>query len=68
MTEIEEEIWLESINQGALVARGSWFYASADRPHDDIFCRITFAAAAMDKIGEAVMRFGEALRTSFRID
>ncbi|KAH6887072.1 pyridoxal phosphate-dependent transferase [Thelonectria olida] len=66
--EIEEEIWVECIKQGALVARGSWFYATAGKAHPDVFYRITFAAATLDKIDEALSRFGQALRTVFHIE
>ncbi|WYZ43217.1 hypothetical protein EsH8_VI_000916 [Colletotrichum jinshuiense] len=67
LSEIEKEIWLESIAQGALVARGSWFDANADLPCMGIFYRTTFAAAPLDKIEEAVKRFGQALRKSFQV-
>ncbi|KAF4534948.1 DNA methylase N-6 adenine-specific conserved site [Lasiodiplodia theobromae] len=63
--EIEEEVWLESIKRGALVARGSWFRVPDDRPHRDVYFRITFAAASLDKIAEAVRRFGNAVHELF---
>ncbi|KAL0264088.1 Aromatic/aminoadipate aminotransferase 1 [Diplodia seriata] len=66
--EIEEEIWLESIKQGALVARGSWFYVGGGKPHGDIYFRITFAAASLDNIAEAVTRFGKAVSRVFRLE
>ncbi|KAK0610232.1 Aromatic amino acid aminotransferase C56E4.03 [Lasiodiplodia hormozganensis] len=65
--EIEEEIWLESIKRGALVARGSWFRVPDDRPHLDVYFRITFAAASLDKIAEAVRRFGNAVDEFFHV-
>ncbi|KFY86639.1 hypothetical protein V500_07502 [Pseudogymnoascus sp. VKM F-4518 (FW-2643)] len=65
ITKIEEDIWLECIEHGSLVARGSWFYAEADKLHDDMFFRLTFAAAPLDKIEEAVLRLGLALNKSF---
>ncbi|KAK7418035.1 Aromatic/aminoadipate aminotransferase 1 [Neonectria punicea] len=67
MTEIEEEIWFEGIGQGVLVARGSWFQATENKLYTDIFYRVTFAAAPLDKIEEAVVRFGEALRKIFKL-
>ncbi|KAL6406992.1 DNA methylase, N-6 adenine-specific, conserved site [Ilyonectria robusta] len=66
--EIEEEIWLESIGEGVLVARGSWFEATANKEYPDVFYRITFAAAPLDKIEEAVTRLGEALKRSFKLE
>ncbi|CAG8367846.1 unnamed protein product [Penicillium salamii] len=65
MLEIEEEIWLSSIRHGSLIARGSWFYAEADKSHGDMFFRMTFAAAPLNKIEEAILRLGKALRESF---
>jgi aromatic amino acid aminotransferase I len=65
---LEEEIWLESISTGALVGRGSWFRASADVPHDEVFYRTTFAAAPLPKIEEAVKRFGETIKNVFKLE
>ncbi|KAH6664579.1 pyridoxal phosphate-dependent transferase [Halenospora varia] len=61
MTDIEEEIWLGCIKHGSLVARGSWFYAESGKNHNDMFFRLTFAAAPLDKVEEAVRRLGLAL-------
>lgn len=63
--EIDEEIFMASINHGALVMRGSWFYANTDDTHDTLFFRATYAAAPFEKIQEAIRRFGEAVRESF---
>lgn len=68
VAEIEEEIWLEGIKQGALVARGSWFRVSDDGPQRDVYFRITFAAASLDKIAEAVRRFGNAVDELFHTE
>lgn len=68
ITEIEEDIWFGGIRHGTLVARGSWFYADANKPHDDMFFRLTFAAAPLHKIEEAVSLLGKALRESFDLD
>ncbi|PNP39342.1 hypothetical protein TGAMA5MH_08760 [Trichoderma gamsii] len=65
---LEEEMWLESISTGALVGRGSWFRASADVAHDEVFYRTTFAAAPLPKIEEAVKRFGETIEKVFKIE
>ncbi|KAF1992113.1 aromatic amino acid aminotransferase 1 [Aulographum hederae CBS 113979] len=65
--EIEEEIFLRVIDHGALVMRGSWFYANADDRHDTLFFRATYAAAPFERITEAIRRFGEAVRESFGI-
>ncbi|GME65904.1 aromatic amino acid aminotransferase [Neofusicoccum parvum] len=67
MGEIEEEIWLESIKQGALVARGSWFRVAGERPHREICFRITFAAASLDNVVEAVSRLGDAVKRVFHL-
>jgi len=63
--EIEEELFLKSIEHGALVLRGSWFYAQRDVLHDTLFFRVTYAAAPFEKIEEAIRRFGMAIRESF---
>lgn len=68
LLEIEEAIWAETIQHGALVARGSWFSVSQDEPLQDVFFRITFAAAPLDQIAVAVERFGKALKDAFRLD
>jgi aromatic amino acid aminotransferase I / 2-aminoadipate transaminase len=65
---LEEEIFLASIDHGALVMKGSWFYADATAQHDTMFFRATYAAAPFDKIDEAIKRFGSAVRASFGIE
>ena len=67
VTELEEEIFMASIDHGTLVMRGSWFYADAHAQHDTMFFRATYAAAPSDKIEEAIKRFGDAVRASFGI-
>lgn len=63
--QIDEEIFMTSIDHGALVMRGSWFYANAEDHHDTLFFRATYAAAPFEKIQEAIRRFGAAVRESF---
>ncbi|XTI95554.1 PLP-dependent transferase [Cenococcum geophilum] len=63
--ELEEEIWLAGIEAGALVMRGSWFYADKTAPHDTMFFRATYAAVPSEKLQEAIRRFGDAVRVSF---
>lgn len=65
--DIEEEVWNEAIVQGALVARGSWFKATKETAIDEIFYRTTFAAAPLDKVEEAIKRFGQAICKSFKV-
>ncbi|KAK8233273.1 aromatic amino acid aminotransferase 1 [Phyllosticta capitalensis] len=62
LTELEDEIFMLIIDHGALVMKGSWFYAEPDAAHDTMFFRATFAAAPADKIQEAIHRFGDAIR------
>lgn len=64
---IEEEIFMRVIDHGALVMRGSWFYASEEDEHDTLFFRATYGAAKADQIEEAVRRFGEAIRVEFKL-
>ncbi|KAF3043292.1 Aromatic/aminoadipate aminotransferase 1 [Didymella keratinophila] len=64
---IEEEIFLKVIDHGALVMRGSWFYADNEEAHDTLFFRATYAAAPAEKIDEGIRRLGEAVRKEFRL-
>lgn len=51
-----------------LIAKGSWSRAEPDAepsPDDDMFFRLTFAAASSEAIQEAVQRAGETLRVMF---
>ncbi|KAF1840037.1 aromatic amino acid aminotransferase 1 [Cucurbitaria berberidis CBS 394.84] len=62
---IEEEIFMRVIDHGALVMRGSWFYADAEQAHNTLFFRATYAAAPAEKIDEGIRRLGEAVREEF---
>lgn len=59
---------MASIDHRALVIKGSQFYANTDEEHDPLFFRTTYAAAPSDKIHEAIRRFGEAVRSSFKLE
>ena len=53
------------------MAKGSWSRAEPDAdpsPDDDLFFRLTFAAASSEAIEEAIKRAGETLREIFRLD
>lgn len=63
--EIEEAIFLASVDKGVLVSRGSWFLAERSQPETDMFFRATFAAASETEIVEAIKRFGVALQAEF---
>lgn len=65
--EIEEEIFNSCIDKGVLVARGSWFTAEHDKPPKGLFFRATFATASAENMNEAIRRFGEAVRASYRM-
>lgn len=66
--EIEEEIFDLCIEKGVLVARGSWFIPEEGKAPTGLFFRATFAAATPDKMKEAIQRFGEAVRESYKIN
>jgi aromatic amino acid aminotransferase I / 2-aminoadipate transaminase len=66
--EIEEQIFLASIDHGALVTRGSWFFASTNAEQSRMFFRATFAAAPSDQIDAAIKRFGDAIREVFGLE
>ncbi|KAI9171981.1 Aromatic amino acid aminotransferase [Paramyrothecium foliicola] len=63
--EIEEEIFNSCINNGVLVARGSWFQTEKDKALPGLFFRATFAAASAEGMSEAIRRFGQAVKSSF---
>ncbi|KAK8219762.1 Aromatic/aminoadipate aminotransferase 1 [Zalaria obscura] len=63
--DLEEQIFQTIIRHGVLAMKGSWFYADAGAKHDTLYFRMTYAAAAFDKIDEAVKRFGEGVREEF---
>ncbi|CAG7973395.1 unnamed protein product [Penicillium salamii] len=63
--EIEEEIFLASVDAGVLLSRGSWFKPDRDTVEENMFFRATFAAASSEKIDEAISRFAASLRTQF---
>lgn len=65
--EVEEEIFNSCIGKGVLVARGSWFRAEQDMEPNELFFRVTFAAATAENITEAIRRFGDAVRESFKL-
>jgi len=66
--EIEDEIFDLCIEKGVLVAKGSWFMAEQDKEPSGLFFRATFAAASPDKMTEAIHRFGDAVRQSYRMN
>lgn len=66
MLDLEDEVFHAAIDRGVLCSKGSWFRAEADGGVDMYF-RMTFAAAPMDKLTEGVKRFGDALRASFEL-
>ena len=54
-----------------LIAKGSWSRAEPDAEpslDDDMFFRLTFAAASSEAIEEAIKRAGETLRIIFGLD
>lgn len=68
LADIEEEIFLASVEEGVLVSKGSWFTAERENfVPTDMFFRATFAAAAADNMTEAIERFGQAVRNSFAL-
>jgi len=66
MLDIEEEIFQAGIERGVLSSKGSWFRAEADGG-DEMFFRMTFAAAGAEQVQEAIRRFGEGLRGVFGV-
>lgn len=69
ITELEEELFLRSVEKGSLVIRGSWFRPeeSLDPGNERMFFRASFAAAPSGSIEEAICRFGLAVKESFQL-
>ncbi|KAE8442700.1 hypothetical protein EG329_002945 [Mollisiaceae sp. DMI_Dod_QoI] len=69
LLEIEDEIYLAAVEEGVLVAKGSWFLSRRDGfVPEDLFFRATFAAESQDKIAHAIERFGLAVKKSFGLE
>jgi aromatic amino acid aminotransferase I / 2-aminoadipate transaminase len=66
--EIEEEIFNSCISKGVLVARGSWFRTEKETEQSGLYFRATFAAATPQNMSEAIRRFGQAVRESFKLE
>ena len=66
--DIEEDIFDRCIGHGVLVGRGSWFRAEQDKPLTGLFFRATYASATPEQMTEAIRRFGQAVRESFRME
>ncbi|KAK3112247.1 Aromatic/aminoadipate aminotransferase 1 [Teratosphaeriaceae sp. CCFEE 6253] len=64
---IEDELFHENMRSGTLLMKGSWFCPDKDVDTGRMFFRATYCAAPSEQIREAVRRFGEALRSSFRL-
>jgi aromatic amino acid aminotransferase I len=67
ITDIEAEIFDSCIDNGVLVARGSWFLTEKDKPLPGLHFRTTFATASEEQMNTAIERFGEAVKKSFGI-
>ena len=64
LQEIEHAVFLAVVDEGVLLAKGSWF--RAQRGSDtELFFRTTFAAAPAEKIVTAVEKVGKAIRREF---
>lgn len=64
---IEDELFHANMRHGTLLMKGSWFCPDKEVGTETMFFRATYAAAPLDKIREAVRRFGEALREAFAL-
>lgn len=64
--DIEEEIFQTVIRHKTLLMKGSWFCAERDANRETMFFRATYAAAQFDQIDEAIKRFGNAIRETFK--
>ncbi|CAI6099932.1 unnamed protein product [Clonostachys chloroleuca] len=68
LIKIEEDIFNSCIENGVLVARGSWFLTEKDKALKGLYFRVTFASASGEQMSEAISRFGEAVKKSFGVN
>lgn len=59
---IEDRIYKRAHDNGVLVSKGSWFNSDVEAT-DEIYFRLTFAAAPAKELVEAVQRFAAAVRS-----
>lgn len=60
--DIEDRIYKRAHDNGVLVSKGSWFNSDVEAT-DEIYFRLTFAAAPAKELAEAVQRFAVAVRS-----
>ncbi|ETS79638.1 hypothetical protein PFICI_09491 [Pestalotiopsis fici W106-1] len=63
---IEDHIYTQSQANGVLVSKGSWF--ARDGSSDEVFFRLTFAAAPEHDLVRAVQGFADAVRSEFSVE
>ena len=61
---IEEQVFQALIDNSVLVSKGSWFRAEKNTDQQ-LFFRMTFAAASEERMEEAVRRFAEGISSEF---
>ncbi|KAI5287434.1 Aromatic/aminoadipate aminotransferase 1 [Ascosphaera aggregata] len=66
--EIEKLVFDAIVKEGSLVALGSWFQTDTNQKDPDMYFRVTFASAPLEKIEEAIRRLGTALRKVFNLE
>lgn len=59
---VEDMIYQKAHDNGVLVSKGSWFIADV-RTLKGVNFRLTFAAAPVHELDEALQRFARALET-----
>lgn len=62
--EIEDRIYRKAQEHGVLVSKGSWFIAG-EQLMNEVFFRLTFAAAPEGALPQAVHGFAKAVRSEF---
>lgn len=58
--DLEEAIYTQSLEEGVLVSKGSWFVAK-DAPLDSICFRMSFATASAEEMHLGVQRFAQVI-------
>jgi aromatic amino acid aminotransferase I len=67
--QIEQAIYDQAIQQGALVIPGSWFKPNREIENNpEVFFRLSFAPPSTPEMEQVIRRLGVALRICFNLD
>ncbi|KAH8593951.1 pyridoxal phosphate-dependent transferase [Bisporella sp. PMI_857] len=67
LLDLEHEIFLDAVQQGVLISKGSWFLAERGVAAENMFFRLTYASASSGEIEKAIEYLGLAIRRCFSL-